>query len=206
MKSKKHVFHPKSYPVPAQLPSTSRNLCSGNMIKGGTLQVQAKTTVTRTAKSPPGNSKKVLDIPIQQNPKLIMAKQETASKPQVIAKVINPGFNKVLKKSLSNNDIQSVVDAKTDVSNKQRQPAMQVTLKTQTTTKRHSPSPTQQLKSPSPPREGSAKQSMKVGASKQVKGKISEFQTKPASGSSNKGSTGSPPPWADFMYLYNNNV
>lgn len=182
MSCKKHVLHPKSFPVPAQLATnTSRNHCATNMAKGGTLQVQPKTTVSRPTKSPPGTSKHVLDLPINPSPRLMMmAKQVANSKPPARPRSIRPENAKVLKKSLSHNDIKILP-------NKSDSPKP----KTQATVKRHSPSPTQQFK-PASPKLPASKFSPKSQKAPIVKGRISDFQSKPA--------PSAPAPFADLVY------
>ncbi len=220
MKGKKNAFHPKSYPVPAQLPATaaalSRNQYATNVVKGGTLQVPPKAYVPRTAKSPTTNSKKPFDIPANPSPKLMMLAKQPFAKQMapVPPKVIKPdpnANNKSLKKSLSNNDIQIVSAA----------PAAAVTgpkLEQQRTLpgkppiqKRHSPSPTQQLKSPSPPRTAGTTKVATKTARPVLKGKISEFQPTTtaklitaaagvATNTSPQNQHTSPAPWIDFLY------
>ena len=195
MKSKKHIFHPKSYPVPSQLAAMSRNQYGSNMIKGGTLQVPIKSYITRAAKSPPSISKKTFDIPTNTNPKLmVINKQQLLAKLQPTTKEIKLDQAKVLKKSLSNNDIQ--ITNQTMELHKQPSP-MPLAFKSQTVSKRHSPSPTQQLKSPSPPRSSAGK--VPVKAPNRVQGtkpKVADFQAK----NTTIAAVGSgQAPWAEFL-------
>jgi hypothetical protein len=109
MKCKKHVVHPKSYPVPEQTGPASRNQQVSNPIQGGTLRTQGKCggKVTRTAKSPFANyTKKPSDAPTQPLASTAAAKkQPIVVKPALAPKVLQPVMQKSLKKSLSNGDI-----------------------------------------------------------------------------------------------------
>lgn len=204
MKGKKNVFHPKSYPVPPQTAvAASRNQYSSNMIKGGTVQPPAKTTVVRTTKSPPGLGKRVLDVPTNPNPKLMMSKQPQNVKPPAQPRSIKPENDiKVMKKSLSNNDIH--LTANKSESPKPNQPQQQhqrIGSRTRpqqiASVKHHSPSPTtttMKAKSPSPPRGHTSKFSTSkptVAKPSLPKGKVSEFK--------GKNTPAAIPPWSDFV-------
>jgi hypothetical protein len=205
MKNKKqNLVHPKSYPVPPSAPSQSRNPLGTAMLKGGTLQTQSKQKVTRVTKSPPGLPKKSLDGPLQSYLKPGTAlsgaiKPTPAQKLNVGPRAIKTEQNKVLKKSLSNNDIQ-ILPNKSDAPKPISAASNAANARSQI--KRHSPSPTQtqtgKPKSPSPLRPtSSAKQPMKPAAKMvATKGKVSEPHTKSASNTV---------PWADFVYHLRNN-
>ena len=202
MKGKKHGFHPKSYPIPGQIPSTapSRNQCTTNVIKGGTLQVPPKACIVRGAKSPTTNSKKVLELPTNTSPKLMaLAKQPFTKHPPTAApKMLKPEPNKSLKKSLSNNDIQIAAAPKPEIPTTTKAVP---TGKPPIIPKRNSPSPTQQLKPCSPSRiivgNKLATKSNRISS----KGKLCDFQPiiKGINISSPTSST-DPPPWINFLY------
>jgi len=199
MKGKKHGFHPKSYPIPPQLPNTafSRNQNSPGVIKGGTLQVASKQIITRTARSPVTDLKKAFDIPTNPSPKLMTLAKQVIPKASPIPgpKILKHDPNKSLKKSLSNNDLQQI-------SNITHIPPKILPIGRPPVPKRHSPSPTQQLKSPSPPR--TAGPTARVAKQPpNPKAKIGDFQfVSKTSNASPQLSPNPSVPWAEFLYFY----
>ena len=138
-----------------------------------------------------------MDVPTQQNPKpattaTAATKPGQPSKATAGPRAIKTEQNKVLKKSLSNNDIQ-IIPNKADA----HKPTKTVsTANTRAQIKRHSPSPTQtgkpKSRSPLRPTSSSAKQPMKpVAKMVATKGKTSEPHAKTAPNNV---------PWADFLY------
>ena len=158
------------------------------------MQPPPKAHVTRTNKSPVNHLKKPLDTSINSKPKVVtLARQSRSKKSIPEVKSIKSDAMKSMKKSLSNNDVN------TSPSLKEELPSAKSTAKKQTVNRRQVPSSTHHFKSTSPSRDGTnkiAKKNAVIGPKMRNNG----FKTAANVKTNQPSPQGkNPEPWVDFL-------